>query len=196
MVELNLEIDDETKTFQIPESWDEVDVETFGKLFSFNREELTPIDIAVKSLSVFTNIDEETFMMMNYDDFLQIVDVISFTNKDIDPTPYESLECEGETYYIKNDFSQLTMGEVVSIETLLSNSNDNIFSSMAKLLCIFLRKKKDNGKLELFKGEFLNRQDKFKKLPVSKVYNIFVFFLNGGTLSEDNTKGYLVNESQ
>lgn len=190
MVNLNLTIDDEVKEFNIPESWDEVNVEQFGKLFSFNREELTPIQLGVKTLNIFIGVDEETLMMLNYDDFINLINIVNFTNKDIETVKFESIDVNGDNYFIKDDFSQLTMGEVISIETLLQQSNGNLFNVMAKLLCIFLRKKKDNGKLESFKSEFLTREEIFKTLPISKIYGIFVFFLNGGTLLDPNMKEY------
>lgn len=190
MVNLNLTIDDEVKEFNIPESWDEVNVEQFGKLFSFNREELTPIQLGVKTLNIFIGVDEETLMMLNYDDFINLINIVNFTNKDIETVKFESIDVNGDNYFIKDDFSQLTMGEVISIETLLQQSNGNLFNVMAKLLCVFLRKKKDNGKLESFKSEFLTREEIFKTLPISKIYGIFVFFLNGGTLLDPNMKEY------
>jgi hypothetical protein len=193
MVNLNLTIDDEVKEFNIPESWDEVTVEQFCELFSFNREELTPIELGVKTLNIFIGVDEETLMMLNYDDFINLINIVNFTNTDIDSKYSDSVEIEGETYFMKDDFSQLTMGEIISIETLIESSNGNIFGSMAKLLCIFLRKKKENGKLESFKGTFMNRESIFKLLPVSQVYGVFVFFLGGATLLENNMREYSEN---
>ena len=188
MVTLNLTIDDEEKEFNIPESWDEVSVEQFCKLFSFNREELTPIELGVKTLNIFIGVEEETLMMMNYDDFINLINIVDFTNSDIDSKYSDSVEIEGETYFIKDDFNQLTMGEVISIETLIEGTNGNIFAAMSKLLCIFLRKKKENGNLESFKGTFMDRESIFKSLPVSQVYGLFVFFLGGVTLSGSNMR--------
>jgi hypothetical protein len=79
------------------------------------------------------------------------------------------------------------MGEIISIETLLTQSNNNLFLVMDKLLCVFLRKKNSKGNLESFKGEFLDRAPTFSKLPVSKVFNIFNFFLDGGFILQNNT---------
>ena len=72
------------------------------------------------------------------------------------------------------------MGEVISIETLIG-STDNFIKVMDKLLCVFLRKKKENGKLEIFKNNMMERDVMFRQLPVSQVINIFSFFLDGVT---------------
>lgn len=193
MVKVNLEIDDEVKEYSLPESWDDVTIEEFIKIFSFDRNDLTPIELSVKVINILTGIDEETILMIDVDNFNKINETIKFTGKDVVPVNCEYVELNGEKYYLKSDFSQLTMGEVISIEILLQSADGNLFKVMDKLLCIFLRKKKENGKLETFKGEFMNRADLFKTTPISKVYNIFSFFLDGGTTSEDNTKDFLEN---
>jgi hypothetical protein len=193
MIELKLEIDDEIKEFTLPDNWDEVTIGDFIKLFSFEREGLNSVELSVKIINVLTDIDEDLIMMMNVSDFERLAEVFSFTAKDLKPTNVSSIELEGETYYLKNDFSKLTMGEIISIETLLQSADGNLFKVMDKLLCIFLRKKKENGKLEAFKGEFMDRTELFRNAPITKVYNVFSFFLTGGTTLEDNTKDYLEN---
>jgi hypothetical protein len=193
MINLKLEIDDEVKEFNLPQSWDEVTIGDFVKLFSFEREGLNSVELSVKIINVLTDIDENLIMMMDVKDFEKLAEVFAFTSKELKPTNVESVELEGETYYLKNDFSKLTMGEVISIETILQSADGNLFKVMDKLLCIFLRKKKENGKLEAFKGEFMDRVNLFRNAPISKVYNIFSFFLTGGTTLEDNTKDYLEN---
>ena len=193
MINLKLEIDDEVREFNLPQNWDEVTIGDFVKLFSFNRDGLTTIELSVKVINILTGIDEELVMMMDVNDFQKLVEVFDFTTKELDAVNVDSVEIGGETYYLKNDFSQLTMGEVISIETILKSADGNLFKVMDKLLCIFLRKKKENGKLESFKGSFMSRAEIFKDAPISKVYNVFSFFLTGGTILEDNTKDYLEN---
>jgi len=193
MIKINLEIDDEVKEYSLPESWDELTIGDFVKLFSFNRDGLTRVELYVKIINILTDIDEELVMMMNVEDFEKLMEVFKFTTKELEAINVESIELEGEVYYLKSDFSQLTMGEVISIETILQSADGNLFKVMDKLLCIFLRKKKENGNLEAFKGEFMNRVSIFQKAPITKVYNLFSFFLTGGTTLEDNTKDYLEN---
>jgi len=196
MIKISIEIEDEVREFDLPENWTEVSVEQFIKLFSFNREELTIIEITSKVISCFTGIDEDLLMLMNYEDFTKIAKQLEFTKNDeglIEQS--EFIELDGEAYYLKTDFSKYTMGEIISIETILGEANGNIFKVIDKLLCVFLRKKKENGKLETFKGEFMSRVNLFKRTPISKVYNVFSFFLNGGILLDNNIKDYSENPS-
>jgi hypothetical protein len=66
---------------------------------------------------------------------------------------------------------------------------------MDKLLCVFLRKKKENGKFETFTPEMMERVNVFNRAPISKVYNVFSFFLDGGVLSANNIQDFLENPS-
>jgi hypothetical protein len=58
---------------------------------------------------------------------------------------------------------------------------------MAQLLCIFLRKKKENGKLEKYKTSFMGRQEIFKKIKIDEINHVFNFFLTGRASSANNT---------
>jgi hypothetical protein len=194
MVKLNLEIDEEVREFNIPENWDEVTIKQFINLFSFERQGMTELNIATRTINVFTGIDEDLLLMMNYNDFQQIIGVLQFTNKDMEPQVVDYVELDGEKYYLRKDFDKFTMGEIISIETILSSSENNILKVMDKLLCIFLRKKKENGKFEPFKGEMMDRVELFRTAPVSKIHHIFNFFLDGGTLSTSNMKDFLENQ--
>jgi len=191
MIQVNLILEDEEKSFNLPTDWSEVSVEQFAQIFSFNRDEKNAIEISVKILTIFMGISEDDLMAIDYHDFLNLIDNISFTNKEIEGEPVEYVDINDERYYLKSDFSKLTMGEVISIEMIINSSNGNLFSVMPQLLAIFLRKKKENGELEKFKSDFMNRQELFKSLNIKEVYPLFVFFLTGGNLSDINTKDYL-----
>lgn len=188
MVKIVTNLDDETKEFMIPENWDEVTVGQFTQLFDINREALNQYEISVKMINIFSDIPEDLIFMMPVADFEKIAQVLEFTLTDIQGDLADSIELEGETYFLKKDFESLTMGEVISIETLINSADGNLFKVMDKLLCLFLRKKKENGKLETFKTDFMERADLFKKAPIGKIYNIFSFFSDGVSSSGTSMK--------
>ena len=76
----------------------------------------------------------------------------------------------------------------------LKQYENNIAPAMAKLLCIFLRKKKENGSLETFKNSFMEREILFEEVIISDVNDLFLFFLDGENLSQNNMKDYLENQ--
>ena len=190
MKKVTIEIDDEVKDYDLPSNWDDITLDEFIRLFSIDRSELNPLELSIKTIEVLVGINEEILLMMKSADFETLATELSFTTEDVKAVNVDFITIGGEDYYIKNNFNQLTMGEIISIETILDEADNNIFKVMDKLLCIFLRKKKENGKLETFKGEFMERATLFRKTPISQIYNVFNFFLTGGTLSDANTKDY------
>jgi hypothetical protein len=95
---------------------------------------------------------------------------------------------DGEEYFLYTEFNKYTAGEIISIETILQSVNKEIYKVMPELLCIFLRKKKENGKLEKYKTSFMERRDKFKDIKIDEINHLFTFFQIGRDLSANNTK--------
>ena len=193
MIELKLEIDDEIKSYEIPESWDDVTVEQFAKLWTIQGKTFqTKIEMAVHTISLILGIDEEVIYMMDVSDFNKIADAINFVEKSMESKELgESIILEGEEYFIKKDFEKLNMGEVISINIILEKAQGNIAAHMSEMLCVFLRKKKGD-KLEGFKNEFMDRKKIFDKVKITEVNNLFSFFLTGKNSLETNTKDYSV----
>jgi hypothetical protein len=195
MINLIIDLDGEEKEFLIPTSWNEVSVKKAAKLAEIQVSNKTDIESAADIVSVLADIDQETIYMLTADQFNDLVENIKFTLDKIDsPELKDSIFIDGEEYFLKKDFTKLTMGEIISVDTILKQYENNVAPAMAKLLCIFLRKKKENGSLETFKNSFMQRESLFEEVIISDVNNLFLFFLDGENLSQSNTKDYL--ESQ
>jgi len=195
MVKLNFEIDDEIKTYDIPENWNEVSVEQFMAIMALNdvKEDKNEIELSMGIISILTGLELEMVYMIPVDNFNQIQNVLKFTYEEVKADLKESVMVDGEEYFIKNDFNNLTMGEVISLETILGE-HTNPYKSFDRLLCIFLRKKTDKGNLETFKSTFMARAEAFKKITIADVYSLMVFFSDGGTSLDNNMK--VSSESQ
>jgi hypothetical protein len=189
MVKVNFEIDDEVKEFSVPESWSEVTVSQFMEIVKIQEsmEELNILQKTIRMVVILTGIPEEYVEMIPIEQFYKIRDILEYTNEEVDTKACESITLDGETYFIKNEFNQLTMGETITIETLMDGSK-NVIEVFDKLLCVFLRKKKENGKLEAFKSTFIEeRAEIFGKAPISDMYSVLVFFSGGGSSLEAST---------
>ena len=191
MIKVNLEIEDELMEFNIPEGWNEVSVKQSADLTSINREGKSDIEIIIEIISVLSKIETDIIYQMNTEDFNKLIEAVSFTVTPIDSVLAESIMINEEEYFLKKDFSQLTMGELISIETIIKQHEGSLAPAMSQLLCIFLRKKKDNGKLESFKNDFMEREKMFNDVIITDVNNIFLFFLDGNNLSKNSMKDYL-----
>jgi hypothetical protein len=153
MIELEIELGNEKKTYNLPESWDEVSVDDYVKLTSIDNDKLSQVQVVVKNLSVLTGIDEDTMYKIPMETFNGIVEYLYFFNQPLEGELVDSVELEGEEYFVKKDFDKL-------------------------LLCIFLRKKVD-GKLEEFSNDMMGRSELFGKISINKIHKLFSFFSVG-----------------
>lgn len=196
MIDIKINIDGEENNFLIPEGWNEVTVDQSARLYSLDRENKNEIELMVEVLNIFSSIDEEIIYMLTPDQFNTLVESIKFINDEIKSDLAESIKIGDEEFFLKKDFSALTMGEIISIETIMKQYGENLPGAMAKLLCIFLRKKKENGNLESFKNSFMEREVMFKDVIITDVNNIFLFFLDGNNSLDNSTKDCLENKEQ
>lgn len=195
MVKLNLEIDGENKTYDIPTQWDDVTVDKFIEIVKLNeKKDINDLEKVMELMNILTTIPKDDVELLPVESFMEIQNNFSFVKTDVDKKMKDSIVIDGEEYFVKNDFNDLTMGESITIETLLKEA-DNPMYILDKMLCLFLRKKKENGKLESFKTTFLtDRIDIFRKAPITEVYNNLIFFSNGVDILENNMKDFLVEK--
>jgi hypothetical protein len=193
MTEIIISFDDdelEDVTALLPDGWEEVDVDTYQRVFSKSFQDLPAIQQTLHIITSLTNLSEDIILALPIDTFKEIVDKVRFIFSEIPNEDIEFITINDENYYLYTDYSQLTTGEIISLDTILESNKNNINKCLSDILCIFLRKKKSNGKFERFSTTFFERKDMFSKLPISQVYHLIIFFLDGGTTFTPNTKDY------
>lgn len=187
MIEINIELDDEVKQYQFPTDWSEVSVEQFGKLYTIDKNVHSGMFFMFEVLHQLTGIDRDIIEQIDYESFTELIKNLKFVYEPIQEKKLESVIVEDEEYFLYSEFNKFTAGEIISIETILQSANGDFVKVMPQLLCIFLRKKKENGKLEKYKTSFMERVEKFKHIKVDEINHIFSFFLTGRDSSPNNT---------
>jgi hypothetical protein len=196
MIEVNINLEGTEHTYHIPENWDEVTVEKFMNVYRHKNPNNNELLGAVNLISALSDIDTAVLLQMDIDDFKTLASKITFITQEVPRTDVEYLEVNGDKYYLYSDFNKLTTGEVITIETLLDSVDFDIHKILSDLLCLFLRKKDEEGRYEKFTTEMLKRKEMFLTLPITQIYHIFGFFLGGGNLSKNNTKDSTRNNDQ
>lgn len=187
MITINLEIDDQVQSYEFPTNWSEVSLDQFCKLYSIDKNIHTGMFYTFEVLHQITGIDREIIEQIDYEDFVEIVKELKFIYEPIVEKKAESVIVDGEEYFLYTEFNKYTAGEIISIETILKSSDNDIVKVMPQLLCIFLRKKKESGKLEKYNTSFMSRIEKFKTIKIDEINHIFTFFLTGRDSSPNNT---------
>lgn len=194
MISVNIELEEGTKTYEFPTSWDDVTVEQFTKLFDGHKYTDNQLLGSVRVMSILSGIDEETIMSMDVEDFKTLSTHLNFVGDEVGTSDVDYLELDGEKYYLYKDFNKMTTGEVITIELLMEKNEGNIYKIMPELLCIFLRKKKKDGSFEKFNTSMMGRADKFKNIEISKIHHIFNFFSTGEALFNPNIQDFIPNQ--
>jgi hypothetical protein len=176
MVKLDITIDGKSKTYKIPEKWEEITVGQYQDIVTIDPE-LKGVFLSIKLANLILSIPEEEIEDLPIEEFNNILDKMSFLNTEVVKKNKEFVKLNDELYYFKKDFNKLTTGEVASIDMILSDAEGNWYAVMDKLLCIYLRKEGETK----FKTEFMQRAPLFKALPITDVINLFFSFSNGET---------------
>lgn len=194
MIEVKIETDEEELLYHFPENWDEITVKQFCDVFRKDYEGKNAFVSSVILMSALTGVKQEIIEMMDIEDFKMLLEKLKFMQEEVKKSDDETIIINDEEYFLYTDFSKYTTGEIITIELLLEKAQNNVISVMSELLCVFLRKKTKKGKMEKFNTGFMERQYLYNKLPISKIYHIFSFFLDGRNLSINNTKDFTPNQ--
>lgn len=178
MSTLKLNIDGKKKAFEIPEGWEAVTIEKYAKILRIDEAQNSVIK-RMEIVSILLGLDLSIIELMAEEDFVKLENALDWFNTPMPNLPVEFVEIEGEKYYLYTDLDKLTMGEHISVDILTKKSNGNLMTVYDELLCLFLRKKKEDGNLETFKTDFMSRASIFGKVPIVNVNGLFLFFSNG-----------------
>jgi len=189
MITIKIEVDEgQISEYHFPESWDDVTVEQFARLYTIDKNIHSGMFYSFELLHQLTGIDRDIIEQIDYEDFVILVKKLEFISQPVPENKSESVIVDGEEYFLHSEFNKYTAGEIISIETILGAANMDIHKCMSKLLCVFLRKKKENGNLEKYKTSFMLREEKFKNIKISEINHIFGFFLTGRDSSHNSMK--------
>ena len=196
MIEVKIEAEDKSHVYSFPENWDEVTVKQFVRLYQSNNPNNNELMGAVTLISAISNIPEGLLMQMDINDFKSLSTKANFIAQEVEKTDVDYIELEGDKYYLYTEFNKLTTGEVITIETILEGSQYDIYKVMGDLLCLFLRKKDEEGRYEKFSTDMFKRKEMFMDVPISNIYHVFGFFLDGRNSSQSNMKDSTKNNNQ
>jgi hypothetical protein len=196
-----LELTIDGKTIELAENWDEISFQQYVDIIGFNKEEENEMLKAVKIIAAISNNPsecEQLLLQITKEDFEGLAKEFEWTNKTIDDVKNDTefVEIDGKRYKIKKDYNKLTIGETVSVETLLAN-NKNL-DPLEIAFGVLLREVDENGVEKKFnEDDFLYIIDKLKtKVMLMDVYNVISFFLSTEKSSSKPSKGFSIHKKQ
>jgi len=189
---LNLKI--ENKEFLFPSGWDEVTLKNYIDILnSAEDKNSSSIEVFIKTLSLLCNNPEfsKIAININVDDFKKIQDSFKWMN--VEPktskVPVTSFKIDDEEWTIKKDFTKLTVGESISIETMLKDKQAFDLTPTEIAFGVLFRRILPDGNIEPFNPDNINLiiNEKSKFIMITDVYDIISFFLLGEKKPSNNS---------
>ena len=166
------------KEITIPTSWADVTLDEFIKLSALDIKNYSDsVNYYIDILEVFGNTDLDTIVdMIKVSDINDIINQMSFMNEPPRQLDIKEVLIKGVKFKLTSNMNDLTVGEYVSIESLIEQGELNSFSSIPVILSVLLRPEEEvfdsnkiNSRIELFK----------KYLSIEDVLGMSVFFSTG-----------------
>lgn len=198
-----IKVDIEGIEFELAEEWQEITFSQYIDLININKDEgLQDLERAIEIISYLSNKPIEcraSLYKLSKGDFEELASYFKWTNDPIEnyKSDKEFLEIDGKKYKIKKDYNKLTIGEMISVETLMAN-NKNL-DPLEVAFGVLLRELDSDGNEKEFSEErFIHVLTKLKeKVMLLDVYQYINFFLSGAQIStKSNSKGFSVLQTK
>lgn len=196
-----IEVTIEDKTFELAENWNDITFAQYLDVSNLVKDKgLNELLKATKIIAALSNSPEECeayLLRMHKPDFEELGSYFLWTNSKIEDStvPRDCIEIEGKMYRIKKDYNKITIGEMASIETLISQ-NKNL-DPMEVVFGVLLREDVDGKEKEFNEDDFLYILTQLKdKVMLMDVYSHISFFLSGVQKQSTPTKGFSVRQKQ
>ena len=147
------------REYQMPEGWHEINLEKFERLikhFSVLNDYKSQYQYAIELFCILTEAPYEEMSKITKGSFETLANKIEWTKADIIPTGVKTFTIEGEDYMTIENLDALEMGDVVSLELQISNSqNHELLTNMLPILIRKVKKvEKTDGSFKIVPGKF------------------------------------------
>jgi len=167
-----------SKEILIPTAWEDVTLNEFIELSKLDIDSFdSHIDYYISMLGIFGNDDLNNILeFVKLTDVADIINQMAFMNTPPKNLDNKEVTIKGEVFKLIENMNELTVGEYISIETLIEQGKLDSISSIPAILSVILKpigEKFDsnlvNARMELFK----------KELSIEDVLGMSVFFSIG-----------------
>tara|TARA_R110000744_G_scaffold126526_3_gene232905 strand:+ start:4059 stop:4568 length:510 start_codon:yes stop_codon:yes gene_type:complete len=165
------------KEILIPQEWEDVTLGEFIELSLLDINSFaSPIEYYIKMLEVFGNDLTDIVDFIKFGDITSIINQMSFLNTPPEHKDIKEVTINKVTYKLIENMNDLSVGEYITMETLIERDKLNSITAIPTILSVILRpvgeefdSNKCNERMELFK----------KELSIEQVLKMSVFFSTG-----------------
>lgn len=183
---------------EVPTDWSDVTVNQFQQLQTLKIDEYeSELLYMVSVISILAGVDENVIMGDNIENLTLLIGEMDFINKPLPNEIKEEIKIGKQKFGWKSSLNKISVGEMVSIETVIDLEELSYNSSLDVICAVLLRTFDKEGKLEDFDGDlFEERRKLFGELPITDVYGKVFFFSTGDNKSLKSTVDSLVQTTE
>ncbi len=166
------------KEILIPTSWEDVTLGEFIELSKLDMADFeSPVDYYIQMLTLLGNQDiEDIKEFLKLTDLTAIISEMVFINEAPKELDNKEVTIDGQVYKLIPNLNNITLGEYVSIESLIERDKLNSISSIPAILSVILRPEGEEFNSDIVE----DRMRLFKeKLSIEDVLGMSLFFSLG-----------------
>ena len=178
-MKVKIKKDGKKETYNLIESWSDVNLETWLKIIDLETGSKTKE--AEETIAALSDIPKKLIKELSIRDVAIIMNKIAELQSKGDTVLKKIVEIEGIEYGMHPNLDDITIGEYADIESLVKDGFEkNMPEIMAVLFRPVVEKKNDAYIIEAYGGDITIRAEAMKQMSAQQVQNILVFFWSFG----------------
>tara|TARA_R110000824_G_scaffold107747_4_gene254279 strand:+ start:2987 stop:3631 length:645 start_codon:yes stop_codon:yes gene_type:complete len=165
----------ETKSYNLINHWNEIDLEKWAQLISIKTD--SPAKEAIQTINALSDIPTKVVKELGIADVSSILSRIAKMQSKTNSKLTKVIMIDGIEYGFHPNLDDITIGEYADIETLVKN---DLASALPDLMAILFRpiveKKNNIYSIQAYDGDITIRREVMKSMSGEQVQNAMVFF--------------------
>lgn len=128
----------EGEEYNMPSGWDEVNIDMFEKIVHLSTglsKYKSEIEFSIDMMALLTGAEKESLMKMTRKSFETLNGRLSWVNTEVKPSKKKIFTIDGEEFMPIENLNELSMGESISLEITIKDSNEaNILTNILPIL--------------------------------------------------------------
>lgn len=160
-------------------SWKDVNIIDFVDIFTFPNDNQT--EFLINKIGVILNISNEEVEDLEYEEFIDIENQLSWTNNPPTSPPVKSLTIQDIDFHLIKNLNSISLGEFIDLEYYFQ---DGYVKNLTIILAILYRPIKSEESIlrptihETYDYDPRHRAKLFDEISIDLVYGIIPYYLN------------------
>ena len=180
------------KSYDFPETWQELKLGRWIAATSLVTEETDDITKNVRLVSAIAGIPEDDLLDLPYTEYAKLAQ-LSTALADLRPgEPAFELEIAGTKYGLATEISKMTTAEYLDLDSLVTD-RDSLSSNLATVMAILYRPIGKDGKPERYRSQDVEERARIflEEMPCSAVFSALSFSYSVAKASSESSVDYI-----